>query len=533
MKFSKLLDISELRELCKGFTDLTGAVTAILDLEGNILVATGWQDICLHFHRVNPQTARRCTESDTILAGQLKRGEAYNVYTCRNGLVDVAVPIIVGGEHVANFFTGQFFFEPPDETVFIAQAEEFGFDKKAYFEALHKVPVFSEQQVRMMMDFFMCLARIVGEMGLAGKRREESNRELRKYQEHLEELVKLRTSEIAASEKKYLDLYENSPDMYVSTDAKTGVIVQCNATLATVVGRAREEIVGRPIIDLFHPLCSDEIRTMFVTGGEQNEIHDQEFVLQRKDGSTLDVSLNVSGVLGENGDLKSLHATLRDISERKRIEDSLRFIAQRGWLGHTEDFLTGLATYLGKAFAVDYVIIDRLAADEPGVAETVALYAKGTLLPSMRYPLSNTPCANVMGKALCYYPRGVQALFPADLLLAEMGVESYAGVPLWDSEGRPLGLIAVMDSKPLSEGSSLTNILQLVATSAAAALEREHADEELRSLNDQLEERVKERTAELEAKNAELMRMHKVFVGRELKMVELKARIRTLEEGSP
>jgi transcriptional regulator with GAF, ATPase, and Fis domain len=163
----------------------------------------------------------------------------------------------------------------------------------------------------------------------------------------------------------------------------------------------------------------------------------------------------------------------------------------------------------------------------------VALYAKGALLPSMRYPLSDTPCENVMGKALCYYPHGVQALFPADLLLAEMGVESYAGVPLWDSGGGALGLIAVMDSKPFCEGSSLTNILQLVATSAAAALEREFAEKELRTLNEQLEQRVRERTVELAAKNVELEKMNRLFVGRELRMVELKERIRALEGDMP
>ncbi len=528
MKFAELVDISELQELCESFTALTGAVAAILDLEGTILIATGWQDICTRFHRVNPQTACRCTESDTVLAGQLKKGETYTVYKCKNGLVDVAVPIVVGGEHVANFFTGQFFFHPQDEEPFVVQAEEFGFDKESYLEALHKVPVFSEQQVRMMMHFFSHLARLIGEMGLARKQLEEANAKLRRHQEHLEELVKQRTSNIAASERKLLDLYENAPDMYVSTDAETGVIVHCNATLATVVGCTREEIVGRQIIDMFHPDCTEEVRRTFTQG----DIHDRELILHRKDGSTLDVSLSVTAAPDENGALRHRRATLRDISERKRIEDSLRFIAQRGWLGHAEDFLSALATHLGKTFAVDYVIIDRLTADEPDVAETVALYAKGALLPSMRYPLGSTPCANVMGKVLCYYPRGVQALFPADRLLAEMGVESYAGVPLWDSEGGALGLIAVMDSKPFCEGTSLTNILQLVATSAAAALERKLAEEELRALNDKLEQRVKERTAELAVKNTELERLNKLFVGRELKMIELKERIRKLEEAS-
>jgi ligand-binding sensor protein len=77
MKFKDLVDIGVLRELCESFTALTGAVTAILDLEGNILVATGWQRICTEFHRVNPQTASRCRQSDTILAGRLRcRGQS-------------------------------------------------------------------------------------------------------------------------------------------------------------------------------------------------------------------------------------------------------------------------------------------------------------------------------------------------------------------------------------------------------------------------------------------------------------------------
>jgi len=105
-------------------------VTAILDLEGNIIIATGWQDICTRFHRIHPLTSSRCRESDTILAGRIQNGDRYTVYKCKNGLVDVAAPITIGGKHVGNFFTGQFFLEAPDKNFFIHQAEEFGFDKR-------------------------------------------------------------------------------------------------------------------------------------------------------------------------------------------------------------------------------------------------------------------------------------------------------------------------------------------------------------------------------------------------------------------
>ena len=202
MKFVELVDISELLELCESFTALTNAVTAILDLEGHILIATGWQDICTRFHRVNPKTACRCTESDTVIAGQLKKGERYNIYKCKNGLVDVAVHITVGGEHVDKFFSGQFLFEPPDVEFFSRQAEEFGFDKTAYLDALSRVPIYTEDQVKAMMDFFSRLARLIGEMGLARKGLEEANIELRKHQEHLEELVRERTEELVEAKER-------------------------------------------------------------------------------------------------------------------------------------------------------------------------------------------------------------------------------------------------------------------------------------------------------------------------------------------
>lgn len=60
--------------------------------------------------------------------------------------------------------------------------------------------------------------------------------------------------------------------------------------------------------------------------------------------------------------------------------------------------------------------------------------------------------------------------------------------------------------------------------------ERKQAEESLRKLTEELEQRVSARTAELLAKNEELERVNRLFVGRELRMIELKERIRTLEQ---
>jgi two-component system cell cycle sensor histidine kinase/response regulator CckA len=68
-----------------------------------------------------------------------------------------------------------------------------------------------------------------------------------------------------------------------------------------------------------------------------------------------------------------------------------------------------------------------------------------------------------------------------------------------------------------------------VADFAWDLAERKKAEEEIRKLNKELDQRVQDRTTELGWKNAELERMNKLFVGRELRMVELKDKIAELE----
>ncbi|PKM76374.1 MAG: hypothetical protein CVU90_12725 [Firmicutes bacterium HGW-Firmicutes-15] len=162
---NEILDIPVLQKLMENFHDISGMVAAIVDLDGAILLAVGWQDICTKFHRVCPQTECRCRQSDQYLKEHLHE-KPYIVYKCLNGLMDCAVPIIVDNHHLGTFFSGQFLPEPPNEEFFRQQARKFGFDESAYIDALRRVPIITEDNVEATMAFYSQLAQILSTMGL-------------------------------------------------------------------------------------------------------------------------------------------------------------------------------------------------------------------------------------------------------------------------------------------------------------------------------------------------------------------------------
>jgi signal transduction histidine kinase len=172
-QISDLIDIDQFQVLMEKFSAATGAGTALLDLDGKVLVAAGWQDICTRFHRVHPETEKCCHESDTALANMLRQGDQYNVYRCMNGMVDVAFPVKIRGTHLANLFTGQFLSEAPDIHFFRQQARQYGFNEKEYLQALSKVPILADEEVRLRIDYLVELAVFLAEAGLNKMRLQE------------------------------------------------------------------------------------------------------------------------------------------------------------------------------------------------------------------------------------------------------------------------------------------------------------------------------------------------------------------------
>jgi PAS domain S-box-containing protein len=143
-----------------------------------------------------------------------------------------------------------------------------------------------------------------------------------------------------------------------------------------------------------------------------------------------------------------------------------------------EKFLQTLVRSLAGAIDVQYAFVAEFAGRRD-VVRTIALWAKHRFAENVEYALAGTPCQDVVNGGLCHHPNGVCRAFPDDVMLADLHVESYLGVPLLSPGGEVLGHLAVFDERPLPEHSHRFDVFRIFAARAAAELERLRIERQL------------------------------------------------------
>ena len=288
--------------MAENIYDAAGIPIGIVDTDGIINVAVGWQDICTKFHRAHPDTCKRCSISDQYVKAHIK-DSGYISYKCLNNMWDIGVPIIVAGEHIATIFFGQFFYENEvvDIEYFRSQALEYGFDEKEYLDALRRVPTFTKKKVEHIIQYYLGLVMTLVESGLSQLQQEEYKEELEKSQ-------------------KYLNTIFNSVNDVIFIHDVFGNIIDVNEAAISMFGYSRNEITSMNINEIIL-YNSDQtefnIETLVKKARNKNPLL-LEFIVKNKDNSEFWVEVNIH-ITNIDEDEKII-ATVRDITERKQAE---------------------------------------------------------------------------------------------------------------------------------------------------------------------------------------------------------------------
>ena len=310
-KFSDLVDVPFIQQLLNSFSIATGIPHSLNDEDGNVLSGAGWQKICTQFHRICPQTACRCKQSDSYIATYLHEGP-YIGYKCMNGLMDYAAPIFVEGQHLATIFLGQLLHELPDEDCFRRQALEYGFDEAAYMEMLSRVPIIPAEHIEAIMEFYSRLGRVLATMGLERKRQlEAADQTIRGQQEAL-----------LQSEEKFYKAFHFNPDPMSITTLKEGLYVQVNDAYLKASGYREHEVIGHTVWELDIWAVSEERDIIIKQIQECGKINNVETKFRTKSGEIV-TALMSAEVMDIDGEAHLL-VTTKDITERKTMEEALR-----------------------------------------------------------------------------------------------------------------------------------------------------------------------------------------------------------------
>ena len=137
-----------------------------------------------------------------------------------------------------------------------------------------------------------------------------------------------------------------------------------------------------------------------------------------------------------------------------------------------QEFFAQLLMELTSVAQADYAFIGEFSATDNARILTEVVYADGKIIENFEFPLENTPCADVILEGLKHYPRDIIKNFPLDHLAIEMGIDSYMGIPLFNSKGEVIGPLTVFSRSKMENVELLETAMHMVAIRAAAELER-------------------------------------------------------------
>ncbi len=284
-------------------------------------------------------------------------------------------------------------------------------------------------------------------------------------------------SDRLSAEQRYRKLVELAPDAILLLD-QDGFISEANQTAGKLFAQAPEQLVGHKLDELFDSRQSEEInRLLYLQPGQTAHI---ESSLRNQTDRRIMLNIHAGALLLDRQPV--LQIIIQDISQRKRLESAITQIVQGISTAIGESFFEAVAIQLSDILGAKGVTIGVIEEDDPKTVTTIAFYLDGKMHPNIPYSTKDTPCAEVIGKRPRTYADNVQAQFPEDRYLVDTNVAAYSGVPLFDSHGKALGLIATLFAHRIEQPEFIESVLQIFAARTAAEIERMRREEHIKYL---------------------------------------------------
>lgn len=303
------------------------------------------------------------------------------------------------------------------------------------------------------------------------------------------------------SEERFAKAFNFSPLNLTITRLSDGSFLEINQAQDRVQGMLPEELMGKTTVEAGAWLTPADRERFVAQLLREGSISNFDTVMRHKDGSLVDTRLWAE-LIEIDGEACILSCTVNMAAEKRR--ETLLLNVAKGVAAETgEAFFTALTRHLSEAIECDMVVIGECRG--PQQVDVLSIWKDAQPMPMFSFETVNTPCAETLKqKELFVCAQGLLEGFPNARGINREGFQSYVGQALRDADGTPIGILFAMWRKPLKLREDMQALVSIFASRANAELVRLHRDREIQRLTETLEQRVRERTADLQKLNAEL-----------------------------
>jgi PAS domain S-box-containing protein len=282
---------------------------------------------------------------------------------------------------------------------------------------------------------------------------------------------------IESAEAQTRSIIENTLDAII-TMSDQGLIRSMNPAAEKMFGFHSRELVGEPVSKIIpqrlftHDMASLGRGTMMAMGHRQNYYP-----------FPIEISLSEMAVDGT----KNYVALIRDVTERKRSEETLKHIGLGVSSSTGEEFVRSLVKQLSKALQTNFAfLVETTKKADEDISSTLVIAEHGHIRSRVNFKLANSACEEVLKKGFRAYPSDVLDKFPKDEILKELAAQSFIGMPLVDHKGKTVGVMGVIDTKEMENVQIAESALQIFAARAAAEIERKRFEQDLNAEKERL-----------------------------------------------
>jgi len=293
--------------------------------------------------------------------------------------------------------------------------------------------------------------------------------ELSKVVETLEaEIIERKKAEEALS--KLAEIVKSSDDAIISWTLDCAIIVSWNPGAERMFGYSADEAKGRLITLVIPSDRAEELPEIIESMKRGERLEHYETRRLRRDGREIEVSLSLSPLKDAGGRITEVSAIVRDITERKRAEEVVRQLA--AIVESSDDAI------------ISKTMEGAIVSWNAGAARIFGYPPEAML---------GRPCAIL-------FPSDRSAEAPKILARIKRGERVEHFETKWIRRDRRQIDVSLTVS-PIKEDTGKIIGISVIARDIT---ERKQAEGEIRQLNEELEQRVHQRTAQLEAANKEL-----------------------------